>query len=114
MLSESRIILPRVPEAREVEPLLTDLAGGFTRMRAKGEWKDPTTGRVIREPVWIYLLSADWEGDESKAVALAQIAMAAATELKQQAVMVTYPWGSFFIAPGGMMPVTHASTTAMQ
>jgi hypothetical protein len=113
MLTEARLILPNTTAANEVEPYLVDLAGGFTRMRARGAWRDPATGRTISEGVRIYLLSADWT--EANKLNLEYIAQAAAKHLGQSEVMVTFPdSGALFVAPDGVVPATHAGPRIAQ
>jgi hypothetical protein len=113
MLTEAKLILPNVHAADEVEPLLVDLAGGFTRMRARGAWRDPATSRTVSEGVRIYLMSAEWT--EGQKTTLEYIAQAAAKHLGQSEVMVTFPdSGALFVAPDGVVPATHAGPRIAQ
>jgi hypothetical protein len=113
MLTESRLILPDVKAADDVESALVSLAGGFTKMRARGAWRDPATGRTIKEGVRIYLMSADWT--DANKLSLEYIAQAAAKHLGQSEIMVAFPdSGALFVAPDGVVPATHAGPRIAQ
>lgn len=56
MTKEARIIaVEGYPEAQKnLELRLLHRFGGFTKVASEGAWIDPATGKIYREPGWIY------------------------------------------------------------
>jgi hypothetical protein len=68
--------------AREITPRFPD---GLTVLDARGQWRDPERGRLVREPSKLVLISFD--DDAQKRAALTAIADAYKQRFRQQSVL---------------------------
>jgi hypothetical protein len=108
---EARIILPvagNLAGLREAETRLVAAFGGYTRMTARGAWRDPD-GQTIAEMVYVYdvacpafmagTIQRAWYG---ASLTLREIARDAARAMAQACVYVRTPDGEVhFIRPDG-------------
>lgn len=112
-LHEARLIVPMfdnhgrdlIPLLRWVEEsLITDFGGCTVLRQVFGAWRDPATGDLYREPVYVFDVAVP-DTDHS-AAQLRNIARKAATRGEQQSVYLRLPSGAVeFVKPAHDKPV---------
>ena len=95
MLTESIIHLPvrdndmvsLEAEHERMRSLMLQHFGGFTAHTCMGQWRDPETGKIYKEPVVRYVIAANWSDAPTRAKLL-ELAELAAITMRQVCIYV--------------------------
>ena len=106
MLTESIIHLPvrdndmvgLEAEHERMRSLMLQHFGGFTAHTCMGQWRDPETGKIYKEPVVRYVIAADWRDVVTRAK-LRELAEIAAITMRQICIYVSINGVADFIYP---------------
>ena len=83
-LKQAQLVLPVGPGSDEIQTLLLDAFGGYSRLAVDGVWKDPESGQVIADRNDLFLVGM--ECDHAAKTKFAEIALKAKEIAKQVSV----------------------------